>query len=1496
MNTKYIIVPVLAIIVSIVIFSLCGNVNTQHNSIPIKAPSMVLDPVLNISSNSNLITGLTTTAFTGGNDFNLSFTPTNASQTQNTSISLPKYAVVSDSNYNITGHNFTGNIATTPTVSGVTNTGTCTTPHNNFTGYVIVNGQNKSFTNYNFIGGLYSATGSCTASLTTSNSCGSPGTPYPSGSCQASYSCSTGTNNYYSTTGTFSSNCGTSNYEYLSSSSESGYTTSCSNTGTNTLSCGDGASYSLPSPSITSTTTQSAHLYTSYRGNPGTEIFCPNTVYSSAGDCSMLNYLTDSLVAGPIADGASYLAPGTTSSFGTATLEASCGSSGSIAVAAGTYYQADGLTSCDGYTSASGAAAWSMIEALDSSWGTNTLANPITSYCSGGCTPTAAFPNTEILVVETSTSNYWRYTFPQNDYFSLVNTVFGNQCTTSGGCQYYGNGYTWLYSSSPPITPAAPYYTVYDCNYYSGSVVGGSTTGSFSNPGIGMCYQSNTVNSNSCASCSPSSGSVYSCLGSYNSSTPNKCLSSSSGVPISSGQITYQTSCPSPGSGTISSVTAIPNSCFSTYNNTATANITQKVDGTSVYTNTGTFTGTDKINITSALKSYIASCTASGSNCTIPITTSSSKPGVMEFSNLYIPFSYNVSALYSSTYNVFNYTQQGMAITPNTTVGYGSTITAEHPPYKTIAVHGFDSSVNCQMMIGNSIYDENVNGSGVCPFEINLTTSQTWKSFDNGSTSSIYLFNKHVKPITQTFGTAYQNTSKVSTPGVTQYITVPITIKSNASDYKVTSSINTSILTTNVSGFKFNQAKKYYTISNGSTTIDLGYSGDLVTSKQVTEQGNYTIWKQNTVTIDDTWNNTSPYNFSNLYKVYSLGAGAKVQQCKVNGTEVINTSICKVVTNTTGVFVEVNDSLNAHQWVDPTIVAEAPNITVTESGASQTSSSITCVVPLGESACSPTASNLAPTFSQTAYFTNTGGFTYPSINLSATIPAYNQIESGTVLVSYGGVVQTPYYVNLTSGVINWTTTNFMPNSTEQWTITYKGVALTVEFTNESVLGKFEWNIVGTAPRGLAYTNFYFTMDTPITTAQYACTSTSLTVCTQPNTQSYLGQGLNINVIPDVTTQKLQIQVSQIPANGSVNFVPVGILGKPVVCNVTNTTQTPVIVGQVIQVNDRITCTNPNTNSTQVGTLPFTYNFQLPPNAFGIIANQTTVNIEGLQPLVSTGLSFAKNYSYIPLSSTYNASENKTFIVQYKVQPLAITYKPLHPQTFYTNLPALSTVNISISNNAPIPIQEASYNIPIEYGFNASFIVNGTEISNESNVVGSYPITFTNVPGNKTEYGVIYYFTPTTNVTIYPPYQEVANSSSLVTFSPFAVTSVSPIPMANVTLIANVLQNVSNSVVGACSTVVKAYLTTSPADTSGKSLAFSCLKNSDNRVISVDIGSLNLGSTDFVVLYSNSTVSAQLVSTPTTPSINPFITFLQSVWNGIVKISKDISSFFGGLHL
>ena len=649
----------------------------------------------------------------------------------------------------------------------------------------------------------------------------------------------------------------------------------------------------------------------------------------------------------------------------------------------------------------------------------------------------------------------------------------------------------------------------------------------------------------------------------------------------------------------------------------------------------------------------------------------------------------------------------------------------------------------------------------------------------------------------------------------------------------------------------------------------------------------------NTIKVEDIWNDTSPYSFVNLTKNYTFVKGSKIIDCQINGTNVLGTQECELSNLSNGeinVQVKYNKSLQPKQWLDPTIIAQVPAISLLEYSPSQTSSQLTCLVPLGQDSCA-SSSELSPSFTQTADFVNNGTFTYPKINLSASIPAYNQTVPSSIEAVYDGQVVTPYYINIVKGVINWTTYNFSANSTEDWTIKYNGIPLRVEISNYSSPGIFEWDVVLTAPPGLAYKDFYMTMDTPSSTSQQLFPSLSLIGGTTPNLAESLPSDSNVLFTPGLSIvppqDNMQIDVLTIPANGTIGFVPFADLGKSIQCSIVNSTETPVVVGQVIQASNTIKCFDPNPPSKQTLGLPFTYPFYLPSNAFGVIANSSNILN---QSLVSTPLSFiGRNQTYVPLSTIIYAKQNKTFVVKYKIQPLAITYKPETPTHFYTNLPALSKIVVSLSNDAPVEIDNASYNIPITQGFNASFVINNTVVSNATEVDGSYPVQFTDVPGDFTEIGTIYYYTPTANVTVYPSYPSITyNNSQILYYSPFAVSSISPIPMQNVSMEANILAN--SSIPNTCYSTVAVYIASSPSSTTGTKVPYKCY---NATVIDAYIGPFNLGQTKYIVIATNASVVSQVVSSSPSPFTGIGSAF-SSVWKAIVSFANSVKNLFGGL--
>ena len=168
-----------SIIVAMVVISLFFLVVANG---PVPAPKVShLDPVLNLSNSSNFINGLNITSFIGGKNVSLTFSNESGVSSGQVSINVPKYAVIASANYTIYGDNLTGNLSYTPVGSTSFPTSSCLTNHSLFTGHVLVNGVNTSETNANFTGGIYSASGSCSAAV----SCGGSSliNPSPSISC-----------------------------------------------------------------------------------------------------------------------------------------------------------------------------------------------------------------------------------------------------------------------------------------------------------------------------------------------------------------------------------------------------------------------------------------------------------------------------------------------------------------------------------------------------------------------------------------------------------------------------------------------------------------------------------------------------------------------------------------------------------------------------------------------------------------------------------------------------------------------------------------------------------------------------------------------------------------------------------------------------------------------------------------------------------------------------------------------------------------------------------------------------------------------------------------------------------------------------------------------------------------------------------------------------------------------------------------------------------------
>ena len=828
MGNGYKLVILLLLIFSILfVFSLSFGF-FHFNPTATHPTSSYLDPIINLSSSNNLITGLSITNFFNGSD--LSFTTVNGSETLYVYLRLPKFAVISSSTYNITSQNFTGNIAYTPSVS--TSSGAvCKQNHTSFSGYVLINGVNTSVSDKSFVGGLLSASGSCSASVSTSNSCASPGSPYPSSSCQQSTT-------YYSANPTCSvtlscnpsTTCCTSETQTVSTKCPSGYSggscSSASSPSSGTAVTGttgyeyEGTSFTASEGSVSTQCNDNpavSYQYLSYAPEEGGQGNCANTGSTSLTKCSggglpsCINY--ESYTYGTHDSGYTFTCNYDISGVNDGCINFGLGMGNGVqcTLSGGCVLGASANAEITGYY---GPGPSSSIQP--------------SNFLGAGDSYTVPSDSDQTLYVCTST-----VTIPQGDYYT--------ESELSGGCP---TPQKLVYNDRIDY----PYYNI----YYNGALYTGTTTGSISANG-GICADQNTLSTvytsagsssptaacseavtNNCASCSPSPVS-YSCTGDYNSSTPNRCLTSTSG------SIVYSASCPSPGSGTISSVTSIPNSCIDSVNNTAVANFSIVANGDTLFSTTSSFTGTKQLNITSALKSFLSSSSQSNGYSYLPIKFTSDKPGVIKLVNLDIPFSYNVSALYSKSYDIFNTTYAGTFIKPNSSIGYGATINVTSSPYEDIKISGFDSDNNCQIGIINKLTSVNNNASNICPVNITLGTDGEF-SYGSASSSTIYIFNKRAEPVSQVFHTAAQNTSKVSIPGVIQYISVPVTLADNESKYGISSALNISFLTPSINGFTFNQTQRYKSVTNGTYNLNLQYSGNEVTSKESVQQGNYVSW------------------------------------------------------------------------------------------------------------------------------------------------------------------------------------------------------------------------------------------------------------------------------------------------------------------------------------------------------------------------------------------------------------------------------------------------------------------------------------------------------------------------------------------------------------------------------------------------------------------------------------------------------------------------------
>jgi hypothetical protein len=1446
----------LLVILALIIILFIGFAyfSQSHAHINTNKPAS-LDPIINISSPNNLVTGLTVNSFSNGQAFNLSFTPINTSQTQNLNIQIPKYAIISLSYYNNTGYNFTGNIVFTPQVSGVSSTAKCTTNHTGFTGYALVNGVNTSISNKNFEGGLYSASGSCSVAP----SCGSSLNPNPSASCDTNPSSSTSQSDPSPYTGgSCSSSVVYSNAVTSQTNTEPGVgSVSC--TGASTGQCSNNPSCSL---SYLSYTSQSA---TNTCPDPLTDTGCVfqgscSASASDAGTTSIStqcgNYALPSATSscinyekynqpGPLSNGNYY--PGYTVTCPTNTYTSNAGGCiglGSPDVAAGAGSQCP----TGSYTAVSSC----------SSCGENTvqtLSAPTSAWYAVTCssaTPTS-FPT-----------------------YYTSGAIISFTCKT-GSAENIGYSSTGENEPSGPCRLDYPLYNWYTATAYSsdnvlqeGAVSAGSSSSIPSGGTLaGTCFVQNQLSSVGTGStASVTSDASYSCSGDYNSSTPNKCLTSTSG------SIVYSASCPSPGSGTISSVTAIPNSCLNNYNNTATANVTEKANGTSVYSNTGIFTGTHKINITSPLKSFISTCSQSKGNCTFPLSISSSKPGIIDFKDLSIPYSYNVSALYTHQYNTFNDTFNGKPINANSTVLSGSTLNATEHPFETIVIPGFDSKVNCQLGFSGSesLYPSAVNSSNICPIKVNLTTAGNWQSFSNSSVGAIIVFNKAVKPITQTIQTASQDTALQSTPGVEQYISVPITLQSNASDYGVTSNVNTSILTPSINDFSLGQTQTTFAIPNGTTHESIVYKGNKVLSKE-TIITNAAQWKANNITIEDTWNNTSPYNFTNLTKTYLLSKGSKFLNCYINSTSVKGTDECTVTNNSNGsmsVKIVYTKALKPGVALDPAVVAEAPNITETQTSYTQAlSSKLTCTTSYSSPSCSN--STLVPSLSSTATFNNTGSFAYPKINLSATIP--NSTLSGDIIIEApNGSSILPYYTNLSKGVINWTTTNFAGNSVENWIITVKTQPLQIAFTKLSSGNIFEQEITYSIPPSspaLTYTSISLKETTPFLT-EY---SFSLSPSFIPEVTSVGSLSTKVSVSSSRTSSYFTNSISSL--TGSTSIYTEGQIGIPPKCSIAYQNQTSVIVGQNAKYYYFIQCYNNNS----ISLANYIEQFPMPSTSFDIQYSPAYQNKTLISPLTITPLSYNPG-TFIPLTASYDAHGYNYFVITYEIQPLSFSYTTTYPPVVYAGIPAPVLINTSLEDAGSIPISNVSYSIPITIGYNASFITNGTTISSSKSVNGTYTVEFPTVKPHSIDYGTLFYYIPTLNTVVEPSLQQYTNNTKYI-YTPVYVDSISPIPLNTTYLLANA----TFEGLGSCASIQEVYSNTSADSLSGHDLKFTCKDN--NKEVLISMGSFDLSQSKFIIIKSNPVLKAVIISSPSPSLFHPVISFFVTVGKDIYTGLKDL---------
>lgn len=1427
--------------------------------------------------------------------FNQTLTSVNSTALQAT-FDLPKFSLVYLANFTLRSTAFNGNVAYTPLANGIFPTALCTTNHTKFNGSVFINGVNTTVTNATFKGGLYSIAGSCQKAP----SCGS------SLSCNPSTSCCT-------TASSSSSQSDTSPYTGGSCSSSVVYSqavTSQSNTAPSWgsgVTCNSGVNQCSDNPSCSLS-------YLSYEG-----AFTPygSSLEGAASDSCPLSGISG-LPCGASGQGTSCSAV-SVSDIGTQHVSSQCGtfnvpsaSESCVPFDSDTYgtHGAGYKFTCNGlgYTpSTMYDAGCNMLNP------TYTVGNPsatslATCSTSGGCAITApayltvqytapastGFLGTgdsyTIPSITTDTCTTSTVTVPDGDYYSYITFSTFSLCTASSGPElsvqqrvdypywawYSVTQYSTQHSLQEDAIGAGNSYTLPELGLY--------------NTGAGTCFVQNQLSQVGIGSqASVSSNSNYACSGTYNSSTPNYCLTSSPGT------LVYSASCPASGSlsGSFSSVEAIKNSCFSTFTNSYPSSLKEILSNTTIYNEGGSsnFIGPVNISMEKGLKSALKACTPSNGNCSIYLNASSSTAGLLEYKNFTFSMRYNLSALYTKAYNLFNDTQAGLPIQANSTVDWGANLTMANTPSGTVKITGFSSSISaCQLMLQGSpsVYGSLKNSSDICPYSLNMTRGASWSSFKNTTVDSIYVFNRHAKPVVQNSSRIMtQYTQKLSIPGDIQYVTMPITFKDNQSDYGVSSAISVRANTPTVSGFSLSSgAQSVFSISSNATE-NLLYSGDKVTSNEVISPKTFLQGRLNIINVSDTWNNTSPVSFTDLSKLYLLPEGAEFKNCYINGSSVKGTNEC-VVTNESNKSILVNMTfrhpLPAGIKLDPTLTYVAPNTTFSETPYSQVNSLICTVsyTQTGSYVCAN--STVTPSWSATASYNNTGGFAYQKVNLSATIPKDNDTLNFSIALSPPkGVNYTIYSRNLQKGIINFTTWNFKGNTQEIWGISLETTPLNVTIKDHSSSSTFDQNINYTSPINMTYYNIQVTEDTSFLASYELCSSGALLSCTPPGSGSLPGSNNRVQLASSISGRYATTSISSF--TGSQMTWLTGPLGRVPKCSILYQNQTNVTTGQNIIYWQKINCVNNNT----IPLSNFQIDWNMSSTAFNIYSAQLYRNGSAVAPGLKPTSLFVNPGFFIPLIGTYTAGGNLTFLVTFEVQPLVITYQTVHPSVFYTNVPALSTINVSLSNQGSIQVNHTSYAIPLSYGLNASFITDELQASNESRVLGYYNVQFSNIKPHTTVFGTIYYYTPVANVTSYPPYSVVQQATSIVYYIPFGITSTSPIPMADVNFVSNIVYNGT----GVCSTVAQAFLTNSPGSKSGTSVPFSCLPGTNDETIKVNIGPMNLGQIEYLILYANVTLGARIVSQPPSGggSAPGIIQALQAVWNGIVWVSKEVSSFF-----